>query len=57
MVAEGLGVTLLPDYSIADDSFERADVITRRPLDAEGPDVLLVVQHAWTRHLPATSTA
>jgi DNA-binding transcriptional LysR family regulator len=52
MVAEGLGVTLLPDYSIADDPLERGGVITYRPLDADGPDVLLVAQHARTRHLP-----
>ncbi|MFC5744511.1 LysR family transcriptional regulator [Actinomadura rugatobispora] len=53
MVAEGLGVTLLPDYSIADDPLERSGIITRRPLDIESPDVLLVAQHARTRHLTA----
>ncbi|GGT88565.1 LysR family transcriptional regulator [Actinomadura citrea] len=52
MVAEGLGVTLLPDYSIADDPLELTGVITRRPLAADGPDVLLAAEHARTRHLP-----
>ncbi|XVQ07378.1 LysR family transcriptional regulator [Spirillospora sp. CA-255316] len=51
MVAEALGVTLLPDYSVADDPLERSGIITHRPLDAAGPDVLLVAQHARTRHL------
>ncbi|MFC0042330.1 LysR family transcriptional regulator [Actinomadura rayongensis] len=51
MVAEGLGVTLLPDYSVADDPLERHGVITYRPLDADVPDVVLVAQHARTRHL------
>lgn len=51
MVAEGLGITLLPDYSVADDPLERHGIITYRPLDADGPDVLLVAQHARTRYL------
>ncbi|RBQ16294.1 hypothetical protein DP939_30470 [Spongiactinospora rosea] len=52
MVAEGLGVTLLPDYSVIDDPLERGGIITHRPLAAEAGDVLLVAQHARTRHLP-----
>jgi DNA-binding transcriptional LysR family regulator len=32
MVADGLGVCLLPDYSVADDPLERAGLITVRPL-------------------------
>lgn len=51
LVAEGLGITLLPDYSVADDPLERHGVITYRPIDADGPDVLLVAQYARTRHL------
>ncbi|HEX2317277.1 MAG TPA: LysR family transcriptional regulator [Thermomonospora sp.] len=54
MVAEGLGVTLLPDYSVADDPLERAGVITHRPLAAPGPDVVLVAQHPRTQHLAGT---
>ncbi|MEV5755035.1 LysR family transcriptional regulator [Actinoallomurus sp. NPDC052308] len=53
MVAEGLGITLLPDYSVADDPLERHGIITYRPLDADGPDVLLVAQYVKTRHLSA----
>lgn len=36
MVAEGLGVTVLPDYSVVGDPLERAGIITHRPL-APGP--------------------
>src|SRR4029079_12497683 len=32
MVAEGLGLTVLPDYSVAGDPMERAGLITVRPL-------------------------
>src|SRR5690606_37531708 len=52
MVAEGLGVTLLPDYSVTDDPLERSGLITHRPLAADAADVLLVAQYARTRHLP-----
>jgi DNA-binding transcriptional LysR family regulator len=44
MVAEGLGVTVLPDFSVRDDPLERAGVITWRPLEAANATVLLVVQ-------------
>jgi Transcriptional regulator len=52
MVAEGLGVTLLPDYSVTADPLERSGLITYRPLADDAPDVLLVAQYARTRHLP-----
>lgn len=44
MVAEGLGVTVLPDFSVRGDPLEKAGVITWRPLDAADATVLLVVQ-------------
>jgi DNA-binding transcriptional LysR family regulator len=52
MVAEGLGVTLLPDYSIIGDPLERRGVITYRRLAATGSEVILVAQHLRARHLP-----
>jgi DNA-binding transcriptional LysR family regulator len=52
MVAQGLGVTVLPDYSVAGDPLERTGVITHRPLTPEGPPVRLVMQHRQMRHLP-----
>jgi DNA-binding transcriptional LysR family regulator len=52
MVAEGLGVTLLPDYSVTGDPLERRGVITFRPLAAAESDVVLVAQHLRARQLP-----
>ena len=54
MVAEGLGVTLLPEFSIVGDPLQRGGFITCRPL-ADDPDAVieLVVQRrrsaAWGR--------
>jgi DNA-binding transcriptional LysR family regulator len=54
MVAEGLGITLLPEFSVLGDPLERGGLITCRPL-AEDPDAVieLVVQRrrsaAWGR--------
>lgn len=45
MVAEGLGVTLLPDYSVAGDPMERRGDIITRPLAVSGTGVLLYLQH------------
>lgn len=36
MVAEGLGVTVLPDFSVSGDPLERGGLITYRPLAAAG---------------------
>ncbi|WP_130348042.1 LysR family transcriptional regulator [Herbihabitans rhizosphaerae] len=44
MVAEGLGATVLPEFSVVGDPLERAGAITWRPLDSRMVDVLLVVQ-------------
>jgi DNA-binding transcriptional LysR family regulator len=40
MVAEGLGVTLLPEFSVLGDPLERGGLITCRPLD-EDPDATI----------------
>lgn len=43
MVAEGLGVTVLPDYSVAGDPLVEAGLLTYRPLDDEtGVDLVLL---------------
>jgi DNA-binding transcriptional LysR family regulator len=50
MVAEGLGITVLPDFSVINDPLERSGAITYRPLRSGGTDVLLVIQRrrsAW----------
>jgi DNA-binding transcriptional LysR family regulator len=44
MVAAGLGVAVLPDYSVLGDPLERSGEITHRPLEDDGTDVLLVLQ-------------
>lgn len=44
MVAEGLGVTVLPDFSVAGDPLERAGVLACRPLEGDGTEVLLMLR-------------
>src|ERR1700753_1408178 len=44
MVAAGLGIGVLPSYSVIGDSLERSGEITRRPLADDAPSVLLVLQ-------------
>lgn len=52
LVAQGLGVTVLPDYSVAGDPLEVSGAITYRPLVPDGVGVQLVAQHRRMRHLP-----
>jgi DNA-binding transcriptional LysR family regulator len=47
MVAEGLGVTVLPDYSVIGDPLERNGTITHRAIADDTTRVLLVLQ--WRR--------
>jgi DNA-binding transcriptional LysR family regulator len=44
MVAEGLGVTVLPDFSVIGDPLQREGVITWRPLAGEQPEVRLGIR-------------
>ena len=44
MVAEGLGATVLPDFSVVGDPLERRSVITWRPLLGDHPDVQLAIR-------------
>jgi DNA-binding transcriptional LysR family regulator len=53
MVSEGLGVTVLPDYSVVGDPLERAGLITVRPIAGDTTRVTLVLQHRKTDHVPA----
>jgi DNA-binding transcriptional LysR family regulator len=52
MVAEGLGVTVLPDYSILGDPMERAGLITTRPIADDHTAVTLVLRHRQLEHVP-----
>jgi DNA-binding transcriptional LysR family regulator len=54
LVAQGLGVTVLPDYSVTDDPLELSGAITHRPLTPDAIGVHLVAQHRRMRHLPQT---
>jgi DNA-binding transcriptional LysR family regulator len=54
MVAEGLGIAVLPDFSVINDPLERSGAITYRPLRTGGTEVLLVVQR---RRSPSTPQA
>jgi DNA-binding transcriptional LysR family regulator len=44
MVAEGLGLTVLPDYSVVGDPLERAGLITHRPIAGDRTAVTLVLR-------------
>ena len=44
MVAEGLGITVLPDFSVVGDPLEQRGVITWRPLAGDDTEVALVIQ-------------
>jgi DNA-binding transcriptional LysR family regulator len=53
LVAEGLGVTVLPDYSIDSDPLVKAGVITYRPLVGVETEVSLLMLHAAAAQPPA----
>ncbi|HEX4732553.1 MAG TPA: LysR family transcriptional regulator [Solirubrobacterales bacterium] len=53
MVAAGLGIAVLPDYSVIGDPLERSGEITHRPLADDGTEVLLVLQRR--RSTPANN--
>lgn len=44
MVADGLGVTVLPDYSVVGGPLERAGLITTRPIAGDTTEVRLTLQ-------------
>jgi len=52
MVADGLGVTVLPDYSVAGDPLERVGLITTRPIAGDRTVVRLSLQHRRQRVIP-----
>ncbi|MEV7646120.1 LysR family transcriptional regulator [Streptomyces rubiginosohelvolus] len=53
MVAEGLGATVLPDYSVCNDPLERSGVITCRPLADHATDLRVVTQRSRAHSVPA----
>ena len=52
MVAEGLGLTVLPDISVIGDPLEQRKVITWRPLADDDTEVHLVIQRARSASPP-----
>ena len=52
MVAEGLGVTVLPDFSVAGDPLEQRGIITWRPIAGDHTQVQLVIQRIRTGSPP-----
>jgi DNA-binding transcriptional LysR family regulator len=46
MVAEGLGATLLPDFSVVGDALERRGMITWRPLEDDANEVRLMLERS-----------
>ncbi|WP_329139214.1 LysR family transcriptional regulator [Streptomyces sp. NBC_01476] len=57
MVAEGLGATVLPDFSVRDDPLERSGLITYRPIEGDETEVLLVIQRPLSGSVPAATRA
>ena len=52
MVAEGLGFTVLPDYSVAGDPLERAGLITHRPIAGDRTAITLVLRSRRGERVP-----
>ncbi|WP_415394236.1 LysR family transcriptional regulator (plasmid) [Rhodococcus globerulus] len=52
MVAEGLGLTVLPDYSVAGDPLDRAGLIAFRPISGDHTVVRLTLQQRRNSRLP-----
>ncbi|GAA3999389.1 LysR family transcriptional regulator [Streptomyces plumbiresistens] len=52
MVAEGLGATVLPDFSVVGDQLERLGTITYRPIEGDATRVLLMLQRRKAESVP-----
>ncbi|WP_341927476.1 LysR family transcriptional regulator [Nocardioides psychrotolerans] len=52
LVAEGLGLSVLPDYSVVGDPLERAGLITSRPIVGDSTVVTLVLRRRKVLHAP-----
>lgn len=53
MVAQGLGISILPDYSITADPLVTAGVITTRPIHGDATTVSLLMLRRNAEHVPA----
>ncbi|MGW2225447.1 LysR family transcriptional regulator [Streptomyces formicae] len=52
MVAQGLGASVLPDYSVLEDPLERSGTIVHRPLAEDTPELRVVIHR---RHAPVST--
>jgi DNA-binding transcriptional LysR family regulator len=52
MVAEGLGATVLPDFSVVGDPLERLSAITYRPIAGDTARVLLMLRRRRADSVP-----
>lgn len=52
LVAEKLGATVLPDYSVIGDPLERSGAITYREIEDDATPVVLVVQQRRSTSTP-----
>ncbi|QKW10399.1 LysR family transcriptional regulator [Streptomyces sp. NA04227] len=52
MVAEGLGATVLPDFSVVGDPLERHGTLTYRPIENDTTRVLLMLQRRRAESVP-----
>lgn len=57
LVAEGLGVTVLPTFSIAGDPLERSGVLVHRPIAGDDARVLLMLVRRPTPEAPDSTAA
>jgi DNA-binding transcriptional LysR family regulator len=55
LVAEGLGATVLPDFSVIGDPLEQRRVITHRPLEDDDTAVHLVIQRRRSGTVPSAA--
>ncbi len=55
MVAEGLGATVLPDFSVIGDPLERCGALTHRPISGDATRVLLMLQRRRAESVPQAS--
>ncbi len=53
MVAQGIGITLLPDYSVVGDPLERAGLIVRRPIAGDRTTVTMAAVRRRQSRTPA----
>jgi DNA-binding transcriptional LysR family regulator len=57
MVAEGIGLTVLPDYSVEDDPLTRAGLIVTRPITPDPARVTMVALHRRQARTPTAIAA